>query len=176
MTLIRAFTALFALLTSTVVAVTPIEVEGSQFVYTNSKKRFQIIGVDYQPGGSSGYNEESGADPLSDGDICLRDAALLQRLGANTIRVYNVNPKTNHDLCASIFNAAGIYMILDVNAPVGHQSLNRIDPKSTYHKGYMERVFGVVEASKTTPILWLFSAGMKSSMKMLSSRFLLTFG
>ncbi|OJD17095.1 hypothetical protein AJ78_02796 [Emergomyces pasteurianus Ep9510] len=159
MTLIHAFTAIFALLASTVVAVTPIDVQGSQFVNSNSKKRFQIIGVDYQPGGSSGYDEKSGTDPLSDGDICLRDAALLQRLGANTIRIYNVNPKTNHDLCASIFNAAGIYMILDVNAPVGHQSLNRIDPKSTYHKGYMERVFGVVEAFKNYPNTLAFFGG-----------------
>ncbi|PGH29088.1 hypothetical protein GX50_08160 [[Emmonsia] crescens] len=159
MTLIRAFTALFALLASTVVAVTPIDVEGSKFVNSASKKRFQIIGVDYQPGGSAGYNQESGADPLSDGDICLRDAALLQRLGVNTIRIYNVNPKTNHDLCVSIFNAAGIYLILDVNAPVGHQSLNRADPNSTYHKGYMERVFGVVEAFKDYPNTLAFFGG-----------------
>ena len=63
----------------------------------------------------------------------------------NTIRVYNVNPETNHDDCASIFNAAGIYMILDVNGPSGGESLNREAPESSYHEGYLERIFGVVE-------------------------------
>jgi hypothetical protein len=43
--------------------------------------RFQLLGVAYQPGGSSGYNPGSGIDPLSDGTVCLRDAALMQRLG-----------------------------------------------------------------------------------------------
>lgn len=44
-------------------------------------------------------------DPLSNGTVCLRDAALMQRLGVNAVRVYNVSPDLNHDLCASIFNA-----------------------------------------------------------------------
>ncbi|EEH18554.1 hypothetical protein PABG_07614 [Paracoccidioides brasiliensis Pb03] len=159
MTLLRSFTVLFALVASTVHAVTPISIEGSQFVNPVSKKRFQIIGVDYQPGGAAGYKEKGGADPLSDGDICLRDAALLQRLGVNTIRIYNLNPATNHDLCVSIFNAAGIYLILDVNSPIAHQSLNRADPASTYHKGYMERVFGIVEAFKDYPNTLAFFGG-----------------
>jgi hypothetical protein len=37
--------------------------------------------VAYQPGGSSGYKPDSGIDPLSDAAVCLRDAALMQRLG-----------------------------------------------------------------------------------------------
>lgn len=35
----------------------------------------------YQPGGSSGFN--GSADPLSDASACLRDAALMQRLGVS---------------------------------------------------------------------------------------------
>jgi hypothetical protein len=37
----------------------------------------------------------------------LRDAALMQVLGVNAIRVYNLDPDVNHDECASIFNAVG---------------------------------------------------------------------
>jgi hypothetical protein len=36
----------------------------------------------YQPGGSSGFTSK--LDPLSDPDVCLRDAALMQRLGVST--------------------------------------------------------------------------------------------
>lgn len=41
----------------------------------------------------------------------MRDAALMQRLGVNAIRVYNVDPTISHDVCMSIFNAAGIYVV-----------------------------------------------------------------
>lgn len=39
----------------------------------------------YQPGGSSGYKPDSGKDPLSNADDCLRDAVLLQRLGVRSM-------------------------------------------------------------------------------------------
>lgn len=101
----------------------------------------------YQPGGSSGFN--NGADPLSDGKTCLRDAALMQQLGVNTIRVYNLDPTINHDDCASIFNAVGIYMIIDVNSPLGGDSLvPGVQLASSYNADYLKHIFGVVEAFK----------------------------
>lgn len=138
-------------LSGTALAVKPVEVQGQNFITAETGERFMIVGVDYQPGGQGAYNPEKKLDPLSDKDVCLRDAALLQRLGVNTIRVYNVDPALNHDDCASIFNAVGIYMIIDVNAPFGGESLDRSDPKGAYHKGYMNRVFGVVENFKNYP-------------------------
>jgi 1,3-beta-glucanosyltransferase GAS3 len=115
------------------------------------------VGVAYQPGGSSGYTP--GKDPLSDGTVCLRDAALMQQLGVNAIRVYNVDPNVNHDLCASIFNVAGIYMLIDVNSPLPNESLNAGEPWTSYDSDYLERTFGVVEAFKNYPNTLLFFAG-----------------
>ncbi len=137
----------------------PISVEGSDFVNPDTGDRFQIVGVTYQPGGSSGYNPASGVDPLSDGNICLRDAALMQQLGVNAIRVYAVDPDINHDLCASIFNAAGIYMIIDVNSPLAGQSIDRSNPGSTYTASYLNRTFAVIEAFKNYNNTLLFFAG-----------------
>jgi 1,3-beta-glucanosyltransferase GAS3 len=118
-----------------------------------------MIGVDYQPGGQAGYKPQEKRDPLTDKDICLRDAIMLQRLGANTIRVYNVDPTLNHDECASIFNAAGIYMVVDVNGPFSGESINRAEPWTSYHEGYLKRIFGVVENFKEYPnTLAFFSA------------------
>lgn len=96
---------LVALAASVVGAVKPLEVQGNNFVEPDSGNRFQIVGMAYQPGGSAGYNPEEGKDPLSHKDACLRDAALMQVLGINAIRVYNLDPNLNHDECASIFNA-----------------------------------------------------------------------
>lgn len=100
----------------------------------------------YQPGGAAGFDPGSGIDPLSDADVCLRDAILMQRLGVNTVRIYNLDPDLDHTECASIFNAAGIYLVLDVNSPLPNQSLNRVAPWESYSEAYLERVFQVVES------------------------------
>lgn len=88
---------------------------------------------------------------MSDPDACLRDAILMQQLGVNTIRVYNVDNDLDHNQCASIFNAAGIYMILDVNSGLTGQYIDRTDPASTYTEAYLEHVFGVIEAFANFP-------------------------
>ncbi|KAJ5690854.1 1-3-beta-glucanosyltransferase gel2 [Penicillium macrosclerotiorum] len=152
----RLLTAICALAGSAA-AVTPLKVQGKDFVNTKTGDRFQIIGVDYQPGGSSGFSKK--ADPLSDPDVCLRDAALMQRLGINTIRVYNLEPSLDHNKCASIFNAAGIYMILDVNSPLANGALDRTAPWTTYTPAYYQQVFGVIEAFKEFPNILGFFAG-----------------
>jgi hypothetical protein len=69
----------------------------------------------------------------------------------NTIRVYNIDPQLDHSECASIFNAAGIYMILDVNSPLQGESINRAEPWTSYNTDYLTRIFGIVENFKNLP-------------------------
>lgn len=77
----------------------------------------------------------------------------------NTVRVYNINPDLNHDECASIFNAAGIYMVIDVNSPLPNESLNRGAPWESYNSDYLARVFRVMECFKDLPNLLGFFSG-----------------
>jgi len=77
----------------------------------------------------------------------------------NTIRSYNVDPTLNHDECASIFNEAGIYMIIDVNSPLAGQSIDRSNPASSYNTGYLNHIFSVVEAFKSYPNTLGFFSG-----------------
>ncbi|KUJ23136.1 glycoside hydrolase family 72 protein [Mollisia scopiformis] len=151
--------AILSLFVATTFAVETVVINGSDFVNSVTGNRLQILGVAYQPGGSSGYDPASGVDPLSDGSVCLRDAALMQRLGVNAIRVYNVDPDLNHDMCASIFNAVGIYMLIDVNSPLAGQSIDRSAPWDSYDSSYLNRTFAVVEAFKSYPNTLLFFAG-----------------
>ncbi|KAI1822389.1 glycolipid anchored surface protein [Xylaria intraflava] len=144
---------------ASVAAVTPLEVKGSQFVNSKTGDAFQIVGVAYQIGGSSGYDPSKGKDPLSDGDICRRDVALMQMLGINTIRVYNLDPDLNHDECLSILNAAGIYAIIDVNGPTSGQSLTSFQPWTSYYEAYVNRTFAIVENFKNYPNLMAFFSG-----------------
>ena len=111
----------------------------------------ELSSSSYQPGGSSGFNPGSGIDPLSNGTLCLRDAALMQQLGVNTIRVYNLDPAINHDMCASIFNGVGIYMLIDVNSPLPKQSLDPGDLTGSYSDTYLNHIFAVVEAFQNYP-------------------------
>ncbi|KAL8985641.1 MAG: hypothetical protein Q9205_000719 [Flavoplaca limonia] len=159
LSLIGIFFFLFFGAISGVSAVQNIKVQGADYVNNVTSDRFQIIGIAYQPGGSAGFIAGSGVDPLSNGTLCLRDAALMQRLGINTIRVYNLDPSLNHDLCASIFNAVGIYMLLDVNSPLPNESLNPEDLSSSYNSAYLNRVFGVAEAFKNFPNTLGFFSG-----------------
>lgn len=75
----------------------------------------------------------------------------MQQLGVNTIRVYNLDANLDHNECASIFDAAGIYMLIDVNNGLYGNYLDRADPSSTYNLEYMQHVFGVVEAFAPFP-------------------------
>ncbi|KAL9103908.1 MAG: hypothetical protein Q9163_001101 [Psora crenata] len=150
-----ALTALLSYRTF-VSAVVEVKVQGSNFVNNVTSNRFQIIGVAYQPGGSAAYG--MGSDPLSNGTLCLRDAALMQSLGVNTIRIYNLDPTLDHDMCVSIFNAVGIYMLIDVNSPLPNESLNPGDLSGSYSSTYLNHIFAVVEAFHNYPnILGFFS-------------------
>lgn len=155
-TFTNTLVALGALATS-VAASNPIVAKGQDFVDSVTDKRFMVLGVDYQPGGDGA--DLSKSDPLSNGTTCLRDAALMQNLGVNTIRSYNLNPTLNHDECMSIFNSVGIYIILDVNSPAENQHIDRNDPGSTYTKAYLEHVFTMIEAFKDYPNTLAFFSG-----------------
>lgn len=54
-------------------------------------------------------------DPLTDTDQCKLDANLMAELGANTIRVYHVDPTADHDGCMSAFANVGIYLFVDLD-------------------------------------------------------------
>lgn len=155
MVLPRALFAAAALV-GTAFAVKPADVNGISFIQTSNNQRLQMVGIDYQPGGEAGFDPKTGKDVLSDGDACLRDATIMQQLGVNTVRVYNVNPQTNHDLCMSIFNAAGIYVIVDVNSPF--MSINRAEPWTSYYEGYLSYIFSQVENFKGYPNTLAFFA------------------
>ncbi|KAI0200571.1 Glucanosyltransferase-domain-containing protein [Astrocystis sublimbata] len=100
------FSILFALCVATVArAISTIEAVGNKF-FSEDGNQFFIKGVAYQliPD-----------DPLIDTDQCMRDAALMEKLGVNTIRVYHVDPDANHDGCMDVFAKAGIYAMIDMD-------------------------------------------------------------
>ncbi|KIX03153.1 uncharacterized protein Z518_06704 [Rhinocladiella mackenziei CBS 650.93] len=55
-------------------------------------------------------------DPLVNTTQCQLDAALMQQLGANAIRVYHVDASADHRGCMNAFAAAGIYVFVDMDS------------------------------------------------------------
>lgn len=153
-------TALVALGATVVSALPQVEIKGNQFYFSGNGSEFKIRGLAYQPGGQSAFSSDSDDkhDPLSRPDICKRDAPIIQSLGANVVRVYNLHSDLNHDECVTVFNNAGIYLMLDVNSPEVNSHINKDDPKSTYHRGYLENIFSVIDAFKGyTNVIGFFS-------------------
>lgn len=102
-TSIAAVTALAA--SSGVTAIPTISTKGAKF-FDSDGNQFFIKGVAYQL---------TPSDPLADGNQCALDAALMKQLGANTIRVYHVDPTVDHKSCMGTFSDAGIYVALDLD-------------------------------------------------------------
>ncbi|KAI9703084.1 MAG: hypothetical protein M1820_005956 [Bogoriella megaspora] len=82
-----------------------VTAKGSKFFFSNGTQYF-IKGVAYQL---------TPDDPLINGKQCQLDADLMQKLGANTIRVYHVNSGADHSSCMTTFANAGIYLFVDLD-------------------------------------------------------------
>jgi hypothetical protein len=86
-------------------------------------------------------------------DACVRDAALLQKLGINTIHV-TIDPTQSHDECFSIFDSVGIYVLVSINwnneGPLSafYYDGGMGDPDSLYTLDYLQSTFAVIDAVK----------------------------
>jgi len=134
--LVSLLAASTLLINAAFAALPVIEIKGSKFFYSNNGTQFFIKGVAYQSGiasantgggAISGDNSTGYNDPLADSASCTRDVPYLQKLGANTIRTYAIDPTQDHSACMALLDAAGIYVISDLGQP--NLSINREDPE-----------------------------------------------
>ncbi|KAL8946354.1 MAG: hypothetical protein Q9222_007238 [Ikaeria aurantiellina] len=95
----------FAAITQVLAATPTISAVGSKF-FTSDGDQFYIKGIAYQL---------ISTDPLLDVDQCTRDAKQMQDIGANVIRVYHVDPTSDHKGCMDAFADAGIYLFVDLD-------------------------------------------------------------
>ncbi|ODV93577.1 hypothetical protein PACTADRAFT_45823 [Pachysolen tannophilus NRRL Y-2460] len=153
---------IFYLFCTFVSGLLPLEIKGNRFIKPSTTEGeegevFFIKGVDYQPGGSSAYEDDGDSDVLTNASICFRDAYVFQQLGINTIRVYTINPSLNHDECLTILNNAGIYLLLDLSS--SSESIYRSDIEASYNYDLLYRFFSVVDAFKDYPNVLGFFVG-----------------
>lgn len=100
----------------------PIEVVGNKFFDSASGLQFFIRGIAYQRSRKptdtfDATVEPSYIDLLANPTKCLKDLELLSELGVNVVRVYQVDPTQNHDVCMNAFAHHGIYVLVDLSEP-----------------------------------------------------------
>ncbi|KAI9038183.1 glycoside hydrolase family 72 protein [Aspergillus affinis] len=141
----------------------PIIIKGSKFFYKSNDTQFYIRGVAYQQeysGPKSSSN--SFKDPLADVDSCKRDIPYISKLNANTIRVYAIDPKSDHSECMNLLSEHGIYVVADLSSP--SDSIVRNEPK--WDNDLYNRYVSVVdELSQYSNVIGFFAGNEVSNTK-----------
>ncbi|SJM81893.1 related to 1,3-beta-glucanosyltransferase GAS2 [Zygosaccharomyces bailii] len=142
--------------------IAPIEKVGQKFFNSKTGDQFFLKGVAYQPTKiTEAWNADvkntdtKYVDPLAEISVCLRDIPYFKELGINTLRVYAINPRENHDACMSALADAGIYVLLDLSEP--DNSIQRSNP--TWDIKIWNRYISVVDAMERYPNVLGFFAG-----------------
>ena len=87
---------------------------------------------------------------------------MLEKLGANTIRVYAIDPEKDHKECMDLLTKAGIYVISDLSSP--GESINRKDAK--WDNDLYKRYTSVVdELSQYKNVIGFFAGNEVSNSK-----------
>ncbi|KAI5967083.1 hypothetical protein KGF57_000512 [Candida theae] len=137
----------------------PIKVVGNKFYNTGTNQQFFIKGIAYQKSREEGEvfdttTETNYVDPLANPFTCLRDLQYLKELGVNVVRIYQINPVANHDVCMDAFAEAGIYILADLSEP--YVSIRRDFPR--WDTELLMRYLSVVDAlAKYDNVLGFFA-------------------
>lgn len=177
-----AIILLTALLAVTVRSIPSISITGSKF-FTSDGNQFYLkgtcikfirlirfaywnLGVAYQ------LVED---DPLVDEAQCQRDATLMQQLGANSIRVYHVDPTADHSGCMNAFASAGIYIWVDLDSfktYIRLVSKRRQHLKSMLTLGRVPNLPGHRTSRIVSELLWTtFSSTTIQQVSLLATRY-----
>ncbi|KAI9171002.1 Telomeric DNA-binding factor trf1 [Paramyrothecium foliicola] len=109
-------------------SIDPVEVYGNKF-FNKDGSQFFLKGIAYQLRPD---------DPLIDTEQCKRDANLMKELGTNTLRVYHVDAKANHDGCMAAFADVGIYLMIDLDTFDTYIVPNNLFWNQTQYERYAE--------------------------------------
>lgn len=138
----------------------PIEIVGTKFFNTSNGEQFFVRGIAYQRQRKPDQNYDAGKetayiDSLASPTQCLKDLEYFKELGVNVVRVYQIDPTLNHDVCMNAFGHHGIYVLCDLSEP--QTSIRQKSP--TWDTDLLGRYKAVVESMHSYPNVLGFLAG-----------------
>lgn len=147
----------------------PIVVKGTKFYDSVTKKRFMMKGIAYAP--DKYFNPAAGGNPslVSDGADLLddaheswwsRDIPHLQALGANVVRLYEIDPSKPHGKLMKALEDAGIYVIIGLTKSAPDVALPAGTPSpGCFRASMMDAVEGIMVNMGIYPNLLAFVVG-----------------
>ncbi|KAI1136808.1 glycoside hydrolase family 72 protein [Hypoxylon sp. FL0543] len=113
-------------------SITPITVKGRYF--WKDDKRFMVNGVVYQPHEPDSKNHMKKEDPLSDDKIHYLRSSIpaLKELKINTLVVFHLDGRLNHDASMNLLAEAGIYVLPGCVPMQDGVGLERKEPPRLY--------------------------------------------
>ncbi|GAB9469076.1 hypothetical protein Gpo141_00006366 [Globisporangium polare] len=121
-TLLFALAALASSLSTMVPTTTaytnPIMIKGYKMFDAKTGAYFSAKGIDYYPRPNTGELNVNNVDFFTDDhyDIWSKDIEFLAGAGANSIRLYAVDPSKSHDKFMCALRSYGIYVLVDLGA------------------------------------------------------------
>ena len=124
-------------------------------MFSTSLRVWALTQAEDYAGTSPSNFGDSFRDPLADPASCKRDIPILKELNTNTIRVYAINPHSDHKECMRLLADAGIYVISDLSVPT--HSIDRVNP--SWGLNLYQRYINVVDEMSQFPNTIGFFAG-----------------
>lgn len=139
----------------------PVVIKGYRFFDSVTGEYFGTRGVDYYPRPNTGALDANNLDLFTEDfkSIWQRDIPQFEALNANAIRLYAVDPKTDHSAFMCALQSAGIYVIVDMGANCEGCEITADEAPACYPASYKQRGIDIInEFSKYTNVL-AFSGG-----------------
>lgn len=139
----------------------PVTIVGYRMFDNKTGEAFAVKGIDYYPRPNAGPLNLNNLDFFTDAnyDIWKNDLDFLAATGANTVRLYAVDPSKSHDKFMCALRAKGMYALIDLAASCMNCSVTADASPTCYSATLRERGREIILAFAKYDNVLAFSAG-----------------
>ncbi|KAL8008918.1 putative glucanosyltransferase, glycoside hydrolase superfamily [Plasmopara halstedii] len=139
----------------------PVTIVGYRMFDNKTGTSFAVKGIDYYPRPNSGSLNLNNLDLFTDAyyDVWKDDIEYLAATGANTARLYAVDPSKSHDKFMCALRSKGMYALIDLAASCTNCSVTGDPYPNCYSTTLRERGREIILAFSKYDNVLAFSAG-----------------
>lgn len=141
----------------------PLVVSGYRFFDSSTGAYFGVRGVNYYPRPNTGAFDTNNLDLFTNSPehehLRTRDFPMFEKLNANTIRLYAVDPNVDHSAFMCELQALGMYVIVDLGSSCVGCEITPVAPPACYPKSYKDRGEKIIREFARYDNVMAFSGG-----------------